>query len=170
MDDSLHRTTLTTLYGLHQPWLKRWLYRRLGCQEVAADLAQDTFVKVLGRSGLEDIQQPRAYLSTIAHGLFVNLLRRRQLEQRYLEAVSSLPEVQLPSPETHWQLLEALCAIDTMLDGLPRSVRTAFLLAQLEGLTHRQIAQQLAVSQSSVRQYIARALVHCMAAITQENR
>lgn len=167
MHDGQHSVSFTALYGGHHTWLQRWLYRRLGCREAAADLAQDTFVRVLAKPALDEVKQPRAYLSTIAHSLFVNLLRRRQLERSYLEALAQLPEPLMPSPEERWQLFEALQAIDSMLEGLPGKVRTAFLLSQLEGLTHRQIAERLNVSQSSVRQYIARALLRCMAAVAE---
>ncbi|SDI33590.1 RNA polymerase sigma-70 factor, ECF subfamily [Pseudomonas flavescens] len=169
VDHEQHRA-FDALYGEHHPWLKRWLQRRLNCPEVAADLAQDTFVRVLAKRAGERIEQPKAYLSTIAHGLLVNFLRRRQLEQSYLEALAQLPEHLVPSPEERWQLLQTLQAIDVMLDGLPAKVRRAFLLCQLEGLTHRQIAERLGVSSSSVRQYIARALLHCMAALAREQR
>jgi RNA polymerase sigma-70 factor (ECF subfamily) len=165
-----HQALFTALYGEHRTWLQCWLFRRLGCREIAADLTQDTFVKVLSKGAVSSIEQPRAFLSTIAHSLFVNLLRRRQLERSYLEALAQLPETLMPSPEERWQLFEALQAIDTMLNGLPDNVRTAFLLSQLEGLTHRQIAERLNVSQSSVRQYIARALLSCMAAVAEGSR
>ena len=49
-----------------------------------------------------------------------------------------------------------------MLDGLPVPVRRAFLLCQLEGLTHADIAKTLGVSVGSVRLYIARALRQCL--------
>ncbi|MBB3102195.1 sigma-70 family RNA polymerase sigma factor [Azomonas macrocytogenes] len=162
MSDSKH---LSDLYREHRPWLHSWLYRRLGCSESAADLVQDTFLRLLAKRSVPELTQPRAYLTTIAHGLFVNLLRRRQLEQAYLEALASLPQAVAPSAEERWQVLQSIQAIDTMLHGLPRKVREAFLLHQLEGLKHRQIAETLGVSQSSVRQYIARALLHCMAVI-----
>ena len=135
---------------------------------MAADLAQDTFVRVLNKRALTEVEQPLAYLVTIAHSLFVNLLRRRQLEQSYLEALAQLPEALMPSPEDGLQLLQTLHALDTLLNGLSYKVRKAFLLCQLEGLTHRQIAEQLGVSQSSVRQYIARALLQCMTAVAQD--
>lgn len=170
MNDGQHSAVFSALYGEHHTWLQRWLYRRLGCRDVAADLAQDTFVRVLGKPSLNQVEQPRAFLSTIAHSLFVNLLRRRQLERSYLEALAQLPDALVPSPEDRWQVFEALQAIDVMLDGLPGKVRTAFLLSQLEGLTHRQIADRLNVSQSSVRQYIARALLRCMAAVDEAPR
>lgn len=170
MNDGQHSAVFSALYGEHHTWLQRWLYRRLGCRDVAADLAQDTFVRVLGKPSLNQVEQPRAFLSTIAHSLFVNLLRRRQLERSYLEALAQLPDALVPSPEERWQVFEALQAIDVMLDGLPGKVRTAFLLSQLEGLTHRQIADRLNVSQSSVRQYIAQALLRCMAAVDEAPR
>jgi RNA polymerase sigma factor (sigma-70 family) len=168
MDDCQQKSAFSTLYGEHHTWLQCWLHRRLGCREVAADLAQDTFIRVLGKPDLPSIKQPRAFLSTIAHSLYVNLLRRRQLERSYLEALSNLPQVQMPSLEERWQLFEVLQAVDAMLDGLPCKVRTAFLYSQLEGLTHRQIAERLQVSHSSVRQYIARALLQCMTLVAQE--
>lgn len=162
MPESQLHSQFSTLYGEHNTWLRTWLFRRLGCREVAADLAQDTFVRVLSKGLSARIEQPRAFLSTIAHGLFVNLLRRRQLEARYLEALAQLPEACAPSAQERWQLLEALQALDALLDGLPAKVRSAFLMCQLEGLSHEQIAASLGVSKSSVRQYIARALLHCM--------
>lgn len=168
MSDAQHNALFTAVYGDHHSWLRRWLYRRLGCPEVAADLAQDTFVRVLNKRALIDVERPRAYLVTIAHSLFVNLLRRRQLEQSYLEALAQLPEALMPAPEERLQLLEILHALDTMLNGLPNKVRRSFLLSQLEGLTHREIADRLGVSQSSVRQYIARALLQCMTAVAQD--
>ncbi|MFJ5483595.1 sigma-70 family RNA polymerase sigma factor [Pectobacterium actinidiae] len=165
MSDGQHSALFVTLYGHHHTWLRHWLYRRLGCNEAAADLTQDTFVRVLNKPSLDELKQPRAYLSTIAYSLFVNLLRRRQLERSYLEALAQLPETLTPSPEERWQLFEVLQEVDEMLDGLPVKVRTAFLLSQLDGLTHREIAERLHVSKSSVRHYIAQALLRCMAAV-----
>ena len=117
MSDAQHTALFTAVYGEHHTWLQRWLYRRLGCPEVAADLAQDTFVRVLHKRALSEVEQPRAYLATIAHSLFVNLLRRRQLEQSYLEALAQLPEALMPSPEERLQLLQTLDALDIMLNG-----------------------------------------------------
>jgi RNA polymerase sigma-70 factor (ECF subfamily) len=89
-------------------------------------------------------------------------LRRRDLERAYLETLAQLPQALSPSPEERVLALEALCEIDAMLDGLPVPVRRAFLLCQLEGLTHADIAKTLGVSVGSVRQYIARALRQCL--------
>ncbi|HCC62425.1 MAG TPA: RNA polymerase subunit sigma, partial [Pseudomonas sp.] len=51
------------LYVDHQGWLNGWLRRQLGCSQRAADLAQDTFVRVLSKDqGLDATREPRAYL------------------------------------------------------------------------------------------------------------
>jgi DNA-directed RNA polymerase specialized sigma24 family protein len=48
-----------------------------------------------------------------------------------------------------------------MLARLPRKVSDAFLLAQLHGLTYKQIALQLGVCERMVKKYMAQALLHC---------
>lgn len=118
--------------------------------------------RVLSRREPGEIREPRPYLATIAHGLMVNHLRRKDLERAYLETLAQLPEPLAPSPEARALALEALVEIDTMLDGLPVAARRAFLLCQLEGMTHAEIASTLRVSVGSVRLYIARALRQCL--------
>lgn len=46
--------------------------------------------------------------------------------------------------------------------ALPERVRRAFLLAQLDGLTYRQIGVELGVSERMVKKYMARAMLHCL--------
>ncbi len=149
------------LYLDHGGWLKSWLRRKLGDAGTAADLAHDTFVRVLAKEALPEMREPRALLTTIAHGLVLNLRRRQRIEQAYLEALALLPEPQAPSPETQAILLETLFEIDRLLDALPRPVRQAFLLSQIDGRRQSEIATELGISIPTVKRYIARALVHC---------
>jgi RNA polymerase sigma factor (sigma-70 family) len=156
---------IDNLYREHQGWLLQWLKRRLDCREGAADLTQDVFIKLLLKLEWEPLHEPRAYLRTIAHGLLANSVKRRDLERAYLQALTSLPEAAAPSLEAQAIALETLFEIDALLDGLPINVRRAFLLLQLEGLRHAEIAERLGVSISSVRQYIAKAIQHCVAGL-----
>ena len=150
-----------TLYSNHHGWLQGWLRRKLGCPHNAADLAQDTFVRVLGKKEPVAAAEPRAYLATIANGLVVDFPRRRALERAYLETLAALPEPQSPSLEERAIVLEALSAIDAMLDGMTPAIRQAFILSQLEGLTYAQIAQRLQVTVRTVNNYMLKALEHC---------
>ncbi|MBF8728696.1 sigma-70 family RNA polymerase sigma factor [Pseudomonas putida] len=150
-----------TLYSAHHGWLHTWLRHRLGNAADAADVAQDTFMRLLQRREHLQIQQPRAFLRTVARGLIIDHWRREELHKAYLEALALVPEANTPDVETRELLLELLERIAKMLDGLKPKVRTAFLLAQCEGLRHQEIAQQMGVSVRTVERYIADALYHC---------
>lgn len=156
---------ISSLYSTHHGWLRGWLWRRLGCSAQAADLAQDTFIRLLGRSGLTLQGEPRAYLATIARGLVIDLQRRAAIERAYLEALSLVPECRQPSLEERAIVLEALAAIDAMLDGLKPAVREAFLLSQLEGMSYAAIARELGVSVRTVNNYMVQALERCYLAL-----
>ncbi len=151
------------LYRANFHWLRAWLVGRVGCSQQAADLAQDTFVRLL-QSQQQDlsIQEPRAYLRTIAHGLMTDYFRRRSLEQAYQEALANHPEHLEISEEQRYQLLEALDRIDAVLSTLPQRMKTIFLMSQLEGVPYRQIATELAVSERTIKRDMQQALVLCM--------
>lgn len=157
------------LYLNHHRWLYRWLQGKLGHEGDAADIAQDTFLRMMhafngsNNPHAEDrIQEPRAYLTVVAKRLVANLYRRRALEQAYLETLTHLPESSKPSPEQQLLILETLQQIDSMLDGLAKPVKDAFLLAQLDGLSYAQIAQQLALSERTVKRYMVKAMATCI--------
>lgn len=156
------------LYRGHHRWLVGWLRRRLGCPHHAADLAQDTFTRVLVRRHALALHlgpgAGKALLSTIAHGLMVDHLRRAALERAFVEALALLPQPQVPSLEEQRIGLETLIEVDRLLHGLPAKVQHAFLLSQLDGLSYAQIASELGVSLSSVQQYMTRAFTACHAA------
>lgn len=149
------------LYLQHHGWLVARLRRKLGCAWDAADLAQSTFVRVLGARAPLTIAEPRAYLTTIAQRLLSNHLRRRQIERAYLDALAALPEPLAPPPEARLMVMETLLAIDRLLGGLPVAARQAFLLWRLEDLTQEQIAAQLGLSRTTVRRHLAAAAERC---------
>jgi len=165
-EPSLHEHT-KTLYSQHHTWLAGWLRRRMSGADCAADLAQDTFLRVLTAKEATPPAEPRAFLATIARRLLANYRRREALEHAYLEALASLPEALVPGPEECKLVLEALCAIDRALGTLPDKAREAFLLARLEGLTYDEIAERLGVTTRTVGNYMVRAVQACFFAEQQ---
>ncbi len=76
---SAKQADVQSLYIDHHAWLVDWLRKRLRQGDNAADRAQDTFVNVLGQTDrIQDVRQPRAWLSTIARALVIGLDRRRR--------------------------------------------------------------------------------------------
>lgn len=153
---------LGTLYQEHRGWLLGWLSGRVGCRDTAADLTQDTFVRLAGQTDLLALREPRAFLTTVARGLAANWFRRQALERAYLEQLAALPEPLLPSQEDQAIVREALQQIDAMLEALPAQVRQVFLLAQFEGLRQEAIAARLGLSLSTVKRHFKRALMQCL--------
>lgn len=159
---------MEALYSSQHSWLCSWLNRRLGNVSEAADLAQDTFLRVLlaplpsPQGTQEALRAPRAYLATIARRLLINHLRRQTLEQAYLDALAAMSDAMAPSPEHQLLILEALQEVNAMLETLPPKTRAVFVMAQIEGMTYAEIAQELDIGLRSVKRYMAVAMTECI--------
>ena len=154
--------SIDAIYREHHGWLLGWFRRRLGGASCAADLAHDTFVRLMTSRDAQQLNEPRAFLRTLAHGVVVNHWRRQDIERAWLDALAVLPEPLAPSPEERFLAFETLCRIDAMLDRLNPKARTAFLLSQLDGLAYAEIAAQLKVSERMVKKYMAQAMLQCL--------
>lgn len=151
-----------TLYAEHHGWLFGWLRGKLGNSSDAADLAHDTFLRVMVARRPVDALEPRALLTHIAKGLVIDHWRRREIERAYLDALSHLPQAHIPSSEQQLIVVETLVRIDTVLSTLPAQTREMFLLAQIEGLTLSQISEKTHTPVVTVRRHIRKALLACM--------
>ncbi|MEG1327450.1 MAG: sigma-70 family RNA polymerase sigma factor [Janthinobacterium sp.] len=157
-----HACHLSTLYSEHHGWLYGWLRGKLGNRAEAADLAQDTFLRLLGKREAAPLREPRGYLATIARGLLIDRYRRQALEQAYLEALAQQAEPTSACAETHAIIIETLLAIDRLLDRLGARTRAIFLLAQIEELSHADISRRLGVSLPTVKKHLVRAYTECL--------
>lgn len=158
------QAAISDLYCEHHDWLFGWLRRKLGCAHNAADLAQDTFARILNaRESVASLREPRAFLSTTARRLIIDQVRRKHIENAYLQELALTAEALegFQSPEHILSTLEALEHIAFMLEGLHDNVRQAFVLYYLDGLTQSEIARQLGLSDRTVRKYLIQALLHC---------
>ncbi len=159
---ALATSELECLYRAHAGWLVEWLATRSRCRARANDLAQETFCRLAELPHLRLHSHPRRYLATVARRLLIDDARRKASEHAFLKAFTlHMGESFTPSPEQVAQAIEQLSLLAGLLGDLPEKPRKAFLLSRLEGLTYAQIAEELAVSTSMVKQYISRAHAHC---------
>ena len=161
--ESTSHHPVQALYADHHGWLQGWLRKKLGNASDAADLAQDTFVRVLGVQTPPTIARPRAYLTHIAKGILANWCQREALERAYLQALAAMPEALAPSPEQRLLVLQTLHEVDAMLDALKPQARRAFLLSQIEGWKYEDIAHELGVSLVTVKRYMQQGFRGCLA-------
>lgn len=163
-NESSLQQQVATLYTDHHGWLQAWLRRKLGDTHHAADMAHDTFVRIMAsRDALLGIQEPRAYLVTTARRLLVDRSRRQLIEQAYLAELTSLAQTLpgYPSPDQILMAVQALEQISTALDTLPTKVREAFLRHYLQEQSQTDIAIAQGVSKRMVQKYLVQALLHC---------
>ena len=157
--------TVEVLYMDHHSWLTGWLRRKLGCPHSAADLAQDTFMRLLNARETPSIAEPRAFLTVVAKRVLFNHYRRQDLERAYLQALADMPEQLVPSEEERAIILQTLMELDQLLDGLPTPVKRAFLLAQVDGLSYADIGAQLGISIATVKRHLNKAALRCYFAL-----
>lgn len=108
--------------------------------ETAADLTQDTFLK-LQRAGGDPSE---AYILTAARNTALSWLRRRELERRHVDVLAP-EDLEAGSlhgaPDRVLQQRELGAALEAALAALPRELREVFQLSEVEGLRYEQIAE-----------------------------
>ena len=156
-------TSLERLYTDHHAWLQGWLRRRLGNAFDAADLAHDAFLRLITTPRrFNTAPEARVYLRAMARGLCIDLWRRREIEQAWLETLAAQPMAVAPSAEHQALVLQALGEIDRLLLSLPVKVARAFVLVMACRLTHQEAAIELGVSSRMVGHYLSQAMLHCL--------
>ncbi|HEX8592634.1 MAG TPA: sigma-70 family RNA polymerase sigma factor [Pseudomonas sp.] len=156
-----HTSAVQLIYEQHHSWLHGWLKGKLSNACDAADVAHDTFVRVLGSANAAHIREPRVYLTTVAKGLVIDRYRRRAIEMAYLQSLATRPEPTIISEEDKALIIETLVAVDKVLAGLGPRAHRIFMLSQIDGMTYQQIAVQLKVSLTTVKKHMVRAFTEC---------
>lgn len=152
------------LYKSHQLWLHHWLRKKLGNTDQAADLVQDTFIKILQtHHALLGLKEPRAYLTSIAKNLMIDQVRRKKIEQAYLDELNQLRYIvdAFPTPEEQFQIIQAMEQLCKALENVSAKAQQAFVLHYLEGYTHKETAEKIGVSTKMIQKYLAACLVQC---------
>jgi RNA polymerase sigma-70 factor (ECF subfamily) len=141
------------LYRAHLPRvtsLARWL---LGTEDVD-DAVQDVFIRVWEKLGTF---QGEAAFGTWLHRVAVNLLVRRRQRRavqwsRQVETEAALEQVAAPGRRPELRI-----ALERAVDTLPAGAREVFVLHDMEGYKHEEIATQLGIDPGTSRSQLHRA-------------
>jgi RNA polymerase sigma factor (sigma-70 family) len=148
--------------------LVRFFKRRNNSVEDAADLTQDTFAR-LWSADLQQIRKPESFLFTTA----MNLLRDRARSAQARHAALSVPaeEAQLicPAPQAERVLdgEQRMRVLETALRELSPKCRAVFVRFHFDGLSQRDIADELRISVSMVEKYVKQAVGHCQTRLNE---
>lgn len=143
------------LYALHAPDAARLAYLLTGNKQMAEDVVQDAFVKILGRfRDIRGVESFKAYLRTtvinVARGHFRRLRVERNWQQKQRgwldDVVTKQPDIE--SRDEMW----------TRLLALPYRQRAAVVLRFYEDLSENETADVLQCSPGAVKSLTSRAM------------
>lgn len=161
MDSPLETTSsfheqFTAVFDANFARLFRYLDRLSGEPELAADLAQEAFVRLYERGALPDT--PSAWLITVAMNLFRNERGTRSRRRRLLtDARAEHALADRPAGADQFAVAdETRRRVRASLDRMPERDRRLLLL-HAEGFSYREISAGLGLHEASVGTLLARA-------------
>jgi RNA polymerase sigma factor (sigma-70 family) len=154
------------LYERYGRQIYAYCLHQLGSREEAEDATQTTFMNAfrgLQRGIVPELES--AWLYKIASNVVLTR-RRSSYRRRRVETPGDLDALQdlLPSPQRD---VDELVRLDEALRGLPEQQRRALLLREWQGLSYREIADELELSQGAVETLLFRARRSLAAALTE---
>ena len=157
--DGDDRHVVQELYREHLGSLVRQLIRRTGCRELAYDLANETFLRLLrlAPGNVRQIQHPEAYLRRASSNLLqrwrkTEAFRARAITSRDLEVDPLVDQVAvLESRDT-------LRRLEHAMSKLKPKTREIFIAHRIHGFTYAEIAARTGLSIKGVEKQMSKAI------------
>ncbi|MBL8271576.1 RNA polymerase sigma factor [Steroidobacter sp.] len=156
------RGVIDALYRKYSEALQKFLMGQRVSREDAADIVQETYIRVQQSEQVGELKNPRAFLFRVAKNVRLNTARHRAIAReevgRDLEALEI--EGTEPGPYRAFQSAQELAIVRRALEELPARCREAFLMNRFEDMTFPQIAKELGVSVSMIEKHVSHAITH----------
>lgn len=138
------------------------LKQRLGSADLAADVLQETYLRIEAMTEVDTIRNPKAYLFRIALNI-ANDRRRSQNRRLTEEEVDCLLDVpdDRPTPERQVEERSEIALLRRAIAELPERRRKVLIMSRIEDLPHREIAERLDVTMRTVETDLKQAIAHC---------
>jgi RNA polymerase sigma-70 factor, ECF subfamily len=161
------RAEFARLVEAYSPNIYRLALKMLDNPQDAEDILQETFIKAFrSLNGFDGRSKISTWLYRIATNEALMLIRRRKPDSISLqEPVETLDGEQEPLQIVDWCCLpedellstEVRRQLDKAIEALPHSLRLVFLLRDIEGLSTRETAEVLNLSETAVKTRLSRA-------------
>jgi len=142
--------------------LRNRLARRLRSADLASDTLQETWLRLARAGSAGPLRSPEAYLFRMALNVAADERdsQKRRLSYSEIEPLMKLDEDEL-DPERLTEGRSDISALAQALDELPPRRRAIFIMARVDELPHRVIAERTALSVRMVDRELRKALEHC---------
>ncbi|HEY8521627.1 MAG TPA: RNA polymerase sigma factor [Gammaproteobacteria bacterium] len=161
-DDEREREGLLGVFMQFRAALARAVGRIVHSHDVE-DIVQEAFVRCYEASRTTDIRHPRSFLLTTARNLALNHVVRA--DNKLADRVASFDESSVPmyAPplEADAEEQEQFLLLCRAVNELPVQCRRAFILKKVYGLSRKEIAEYLDITESTVQKHVAKGLLLC---------
>ena len=151
------------LFREHNEALIRFLRGRVGSHNEALEVAQEAYVRLLSLDQPGAVSYLRAFLFKTAANIAIDRRRRNQNFDRVAGRGLFTELTENRTPERQLSGEQTLRHLGALIEGMPPKCRESFVMNQIQGLDAATIAHRLGITDSMVRKYIVRALLHCRA-------
>jgi len=149
----------TILYKKYWPILYLHAYRMLGDENMAEDAVQETFTWFWQHAPMIDLKSyPSSYLYGAVRNHVLNLMRSAKIREKYARELSAFVQEDHGLVDEELAYKELVVLIESEIDKMPPRMREIFNLSRKDMLSHKQIAELLDISESTVREQVKRAL------------
>ncbi len=143
------------IYDTHFDDLRRYLIYRSGDQDLSGDIAQNVFMKVWTKKVEIAKGNIKSLLFKMATDEFISHIRKKKVEKEYTESIDLRL---IHESDTDDELSEKKIQFEKALNQLPEKQKTVLLMNKLQGLTYKEIAEILNLSQKAIEKRIGLAL------------
>ncbi len=137
--------------------LTQYLRRHRKDKSEIDDLCQEVYARVYEAATKQIPHPARPFVFTTARNLLIDHVRREQVIS--IEAVADLDTLNVahdePGPDRNVIAREELRRLQSAIHRLPRRSREAVVMKQIDGLTRREIASRMGVSEETVKRHIS---------------
>ncbi|MHB1327533.1 MAG: RNA polymerase sigma factor [Gemmatimonadales bacterium] len=143
------------LYDRHVDRVYRLAFRLTGDSELAADCTQEAFIRIFDRlATFRGEAALSTWITSVAYSVIYNALRKtkRMRENSVDLDLIEIPVAALPNGEP-----DLRTSIDRAVAGLPEGYRTVFVMHDVEGYTHGEIASSLGIQEGTSKAQLSRA-------------
>jgi len=149
----------TIIYNLYSKKLFRYAVKIIKSTEIAEDTVHDVFVKLWDNAPTLQIETTiQAYLYRSTHNYLMNLIKRGAVEGKFVDEVISSAAVASQNTEETISYRETLKQAKKVIDSLPPQRKLIYEMGRNKGMSHKQIALELNIADSTVNNQIVKAL------------
>ncbi len=147
------------LYYRYTEVLYSHAYARLQDREEARDVVQEVFSKLwIKRSSINFQLNIAGYLYTAVRNRVLNLYAQEKRRSKVLDSFSKFAEEASVEPDTRIRISQLQNIVEQEIEKMPPKMRAVFELSRKHQLSHKEIAQQLGISQKTVKNQVNGAL------------